>query len=154
VGWLGHDLQLYPELTARENLVFFGRLQGVTDVATRVAEALAAARLDDRADDLVGSFSRGMRQRLAVERSLLHRPRLLLLDEPFTGLDSASSRLLADRLRAEASRGHIVIMATHDVADADAIVNRALVLQDGRLLTTVSGEGWRTAARAVLAGTS
>jgi heme ABC exporter ATP-binding subunit CcmA len=154
VGWLGHDLQLYPELTARENLTFFGRLQGVAALATRVAEALSAARLDDRADDLVGNFSRGMRQRLALERSLLHRPRLLLLDEPFTGLDSASSRLLADRLRAEASGGHIVILATHDVADADAIVSRALVLQDGRLLTTVAGDGWRRAARAALAGAS
>ena len=154
VGWLGHDLQLYPELTARENLTFFGRLQGVTPLEARVAEALHAARLDDRADDLVGNFSRGMRQRLALERSLLHRPRLLLLDEPFTGLDSASSRLLAERLEAEASRGHIVILATHDVADADAIVTRALVLQDGRLLTTVTGEGWRTAARAALGGAS
>jgi ABC-2 type transport system ATP-binding protein len=154
VGWLGHDLQLYPELTARENLTFFGRLQGTAELPARVAEALAAARLDDRADDLVGNFSRGMRQRLALERSLLHRPRLLLLDEPFTGLDSVSSRLLADRLRTEASRGHIVIMATHDVADADTVVSRALVLQDGRLLTTVAGEGWRTAARAALAGAS
>ena len=152
VGWLGHDLQLYPELTARENLTFFGRLQGVPALAARVSEALAAARLGDRAGDLVASFSRGMRQRLALERSLLHRPRLLLLDEPFTGLDTTSSRLLADRLHAEASRGHIVILATHDVADVDAIVTRALVLQDGRLLTTVAGEHWRTAARAALAG--
>jgi heme ABC exporter ATP-binding subunit CcmA len=150
IGWLGHDLQLYPELTARENLTFFGRLQCVSNLSTRVDEALEAARLVERADDLVGSFSRGMRQRLALERSLLHRPRLLLLDEPFTGLDSASSRLLAGRLSAEASRGHIVILATHDVPDADAVVSRALVLQEGRLLTTVRGDGWRSLARAAL----
>jgi len=154
VGWLGHDLQLYPELTARENLTFFGRLQGISSLSARVDAALLAARLDDRADDLVGSFSRGMRQRLALERSLLHRPRLLLLDEPFTGLDSASSSALAGRLVTAASDGHIVILATHDVADADAIVTRALVLDEGRLLTTVSGVGWRAAARAALAGAS
>jgi heme ABC exporter ATP-binding subunit CcmA len=154
VGWLGHDLQLYPELTARENLTFFGRLQGISSLSARVEAALLAARLDDRADDLVGSFSRGMRQRLALERSLLHRPRLLLLDEPFTGLDSTSSSALAGRLVAAASDGHIVIIATHDVADADAIVTRALVLDEGRLLTTVAGDGWRAAARAALAGAS
>jgi heme ABC exporter ATP-binding subunit CcmA len=152
IGWLGHDLQLYPELTARENLTFFGRLQGVEELPARVDDALHAARLADRADDLVGSFSRGMRQRLALERSLLHRPRLLLLDEPFTGLDSTSSRRLADRLLSEASHGRIVILATHEIADADAVVGRALVLQDGHLLTTVTGPGWRAAARAALTG--
>lgn len=150
LGWLGHDLQLYPELTARENLTFFGRLAGLADLRTRVDEALAAARLEDRVDDLVGSFSRGMRQRLALERSLLHRPRLLLLDEPFTGLDAASARGLADRLRSLAAAGHIVVLATHDVADADDVVTRALVLDGGRLIATVAGPGWRAAARDAL----
>jgi heme ABC exporter ATP-binding subunit CcmA len=150
LGWLGHDLQLYPELTARENLTFFGRLTGIDDLTARVDDALAAARLDDRGDDLVGSFSRGMRQRLALERSLLHRPRLLLLDEPFTGLDAASARGLAGRLRSLAEAGHIVILATHEVADADDVVSRALVLEGGRLIATVGGPGWRAAARDAL----
>jgi heme ABC exporter ATP-binding subunit CcmA len=150
LGWLGHDLQLYPELTARENLTFFGRLAGIADLRPRVDEALAAARLEDRGDDLVGSFSRGMRQRLALERSLLHRPRLLLLDEPFTGLDAASARALADRLRSLAAAGHIVVLATHEVADVDDVVTRALVLDGGRLIATVAGPGWRAAARDAL----
>lgn len=150
LGWLGHDLQLYPELTARENLTFFARLAGIADLRARVGGALAAARLEDRGDDLVGSFSRGMRQRLAFERSLLHRPRLLLLDEPFTGLDAASAGALADRLRSLAAAGHIVVLATHDVAEADEVVSRALVLDSGWLIATVAGPGWRAAARDAL----
>src|SRR5262245_65294396 len=83
IGVLAHELHLYPELTARQNLTFFANLHG-RDVTRGVDEALARADLTDRADDAVSAFSRGMRQRLALERALLHRPRLILLDEPFT----------------------------------------------------------------------
>jgi heme exporter protein A len=133
IGVLSHDLHLYPELTARENLLFFGRLYGVSDVTSRVSAALERAWLTDRANDLVQSFSRGMRQRLALERALLHSPQLLLLDEPFTGLDDASTVGLIARLRELRAARRIVLVATHDLDTAEEVLDRAVVLQEGRL---------------------
>lgn len=133
LGLLGHELQLYPELTAAENLRFFSRLYGLDRVDARVTAALESARLADRADDLVSGFSRGMRQRLALERTLLHGPRLLLLDEPFTGLDQASAGALAVRLRALAAEGRIVVVATHDLDLAEGLLTRTVILKDGRV---------------------
>ncbi len=132
IGMLGHDLFLYPELTARENLVFFGRLYGVADVEGRVAAALERAGLATRGDDPVSSFSRGMRQRVALERALLHEPRLLLLDEPFTGLDQASALALVGRLREEQARGVITLLATHDLDVVDGLLSEVVFLNGGR----------------------
>ena len=134
LGLLGHDLYLYPELTARENLEFFARLYGCPDVPSVVDDALGRAGLGERADDLVSGFSRGMRQRLALERALLHQPRLLLLDEPFTGLDDASGQALVARLRGLRQEGRIVLLATHDLDLAEGLFDRIAVLRDGRLL--------------------
>lgn len=134
LGSLGHDLYLYPELTARENLQFFARLYRVDDARRRVDEALAAAGLADRADDLVSGFSRGMRQRLALERALLHRPRLVLLDEPFTGLDDRATGALVARLRAIRASGAIVVLTTHDLDVIEGLLDLAVVLRDGRVV--------------------
>ena len=139
IGMLGHDLFLYGDLSARENLAFFGRLYSLTDLDRRLDEGLQEARLTDRSHDRVASFSRGLRQRLALERALLHNPRLLLLDEPFTGLDDESSGLLVARLRTLRERGAIVVMATHDFESADAIVDVPVCLRDGRLLAVPGG---------------
>ena len=139
IGVLGHDLFLYGDLTARENLEFFGRLYGVPRLRDRVERALADARLSDRAADQVQRFSRGLRQRLALERALLHDPKLALLDEPFTGLDDESAVLLAQRLRALRDAGAIVVMATHDFDTADGLVDRAACLHSGRMQTIESG---------------
>ena len=132
IGVLGHDLFLYPELTARENLEFFAGLHAVGDPAAAANDALRRAGLDARADDPVSSFSRGMRQRVALERALIHRPRLVLLDEPFTGLDDASAAALVARLRELRASGAIVIVATHDLELAEPLLNHALFLRDGR----------------------
>jgi heme exporter protein A len=133
IGVLGHDLFLYGDLTARENLEFFGKLYGLDRLDDRVPRALEAARLTDRAGDRVSGFSRGLRQRLALERALLHAPRLVLLDEPFTGLDDESTALLSDRLRQLRASGAIVLMATHDFESADDLIDRMICLREGRV---------------------
>jgi heme exporter protein A len=139
LGLLGHDLYLYPELTARENLEFFARLYGLARRGDLVAAALAKAGLSDRADDIVSGFSRGMRQRLALERALLHAPRLLLLDEPFTGLDDASGHALVERLRGLRREGAMIVLATHDLDLAEGVLDTVAVLREGRLLLVPGG---------------
>lgn len=134
LGLLAHDLHLYPELTAEENLTFFSELYRLNNVRARTAAALSHAGLADRAQDFVSGFSRGMRQRLALERALLHEPRLLLLDEPFTGLDDASGRALIVRLKELKRGGCLVLLATHDLDLAEGVLDRAVVLRDGRLV--------------------
>ena len=136
IGVLSHDLHLYSELTAIENLVFFGRLYGVADARASAEGALRRARLEDRGGDLVSGFSRGMRQRLALERALLHNPRLLLLDEPFTGLDDASTMALIARLRELRASGCIMLVATHDLDVGEAVLDSAVILHDGRLIAS------------------
>ena len=132
IGVLGHDLFLYPELTAHENLTFFAGLYALADPSDAATSALGKAGLADRATDAVSSFSRGMRQRVALERALIHRPRLLLLDEPFTGLDDASADALTARLRSLRQTGAIVVLATHDLDLAEGLFDRAVFLRDGR----------------------
>jgi heme ABC exporter ATP-binding subunit CcmA len=139
IGLLGHDLFLYPELTARENLLFFARLYDLANADAVVEASLAHAQLTDRADDRVGAFSRGMRQRLALERALVHAPRLLLLDEPFTGLDQASATALVARLKGLQAQGCMVMVATHDLDVAEGLLSRALYLRNGRLVRQDEG---------------
>jgi heme ABC exporter ATP-binding subunit CcmA len=141
LGFLSHDLHLYPELTSRENLRFFARLYGLSGVEDRVRSALARAGLVARADDVVTGFSRGMRQRLALERALLHEPRLLLLDEPFTGLDDASVAALVARLREMRAAGRIVVVVTHDLDVAEALLDKVAVLKEGRLVALEDAHG-------------
>ena len=138
IGVLGHDLFLYPELTARENLLFFAELYGVPHASSTVAEALRTAGLEARADELTSTYSRGMRQRAGLERALIHAPRLVLLDEPFTGLDDASASALVERLRTLRSDGRIVILATHDLDLAEGLLDQAVFLREGRVVHAVA----------------
>ena len=150
IGVLAHELHLYPELTARQNLEFFARLHGIDDL-NLVRVALESAGLADRGEDQVASFSRGMRQRLALERALLHRPRLVLLDEPFTGLDDRAVRIVAERLTRIAAEGAIIVLATHDLDVADGLITRMAVVRNGRLLKEESaGSGIRHRYRALV----
>ncbi|HEV3062578.1 MAG TPA: ABC transporter ATP-binding protein [Vicinamibacterales bacterium] len=134
IGVLAHELYLYAELSARQNLRFFAELYGLDSRAT-VDAALERAGLADRGDDPVSGFSRGMRQRLALERALLHGPRLVLFDEPFTGLDDHAVGLVAARLRQAAADGCIVVMATHDLDLADGLVTRVALMRAGKLVS-------------------
>jgi heme exporter protein A len=152
IGVLGHDLFLYPELTARENLAFFAALYAESPPHASAAAALARAGLSERGDDPVASLSRGMRQRLALERALIHGPRLVLLDEPFTGLDDASGAALVARLRQLKDAGAIVVLATHDLDLAEGLLDDAIFLRDGRVVTAaVKPEGLRAMYRDVIA---
>ena len=133
IGLLAHELSLYPDLTARQNLALFAGLYGLP-VDETVDRALATSGLSDRADDIVSAFSRGMRQRLALERALLHHPRLVLMDEPFTGLDDAAVGAVRGRLQAIAADGAIVVVTTHDLDLADGLVTRVAIAHAGRLV--------------------
>jgi heme ABC exporter ATP-binding subunit CcmA len=150
IGLLAHELHLYPELSARQNLDFYAQLYGL-DAARVVPEALEAAGLADRADDDVQAYSRGMRQRLALERSLLHRPRLVLLDEPFTGLDDQAVTMVGARVRRLAAEGAIIVIATHDLDLADGLVTRLAVMHKGYLVSDeAAGAGLRARYRSLV----
>jgi len=141
IGFLAHDLYLYPELSAAENLDFFGRMYQLANVEQRIAGALERAELTDRSSEMVAGFSRGMRQRLALERALLHEPRLVLLDEPFTGLDDRATIALQARLADLRAAGCIVLVTTHDAETIEQIVDRAVMMQSGRLIPVEDGSG-------------
>ena len=120
-------------MSAAENLRFFARIYALPDVERRVTRGLDLAGLADRAEDAIAGYSRGMRQRLALGRALIHDPRLLLLDEPFTGLDEAAREALRERLRTARAAGTIVILTTHDIAAIRDLTDRSVTLVDGRL---------------------
>ncbi|MCJ7499451.1 ABC transporter ATP-binding protein [bacterium] len=133
-GYLGHSSLLYQGLTARENLLFYGKLYGVEDSAERSDEMLNFMGLWERRDDKVGGFSRGMEQRLSIARSLLHDPQLILLDEPFSGLDYQSSRAFAHALRQLRDGRRTLIIATHDMAAVEDLGDRVTIMNRGRIL--------------------
>lgn len=141
VGLLSHQSLLYDDLTLLENLTFAARLYGLEQPRERAAAALDEAGLTPRAEELPKRLSRGLLQRAAIARALLHAPRLLLLDEPFTGLDApASDRLRAD-LGARLARGLGVVLVTHHLAEVWQLASRVAVLVDGRWATDEPREG-------------
>jgi heme exporter protein A len=132
LGLLSHQTFLYDHLTAAENLEFCARLYGVEQPERVARAALREVDLEDRATELVQGFSRGMQQRLAIARSILHRPDLLLFDEPYTGLDRDAARRLSDSLLALRHEGRTCVMTTHDFSSGLAVTDRIVVLATGR----------------------
>ncbi|TLN11683.1 ABC transporter ATP-binding protein, partial [bacterium] len=128
---------LYGDLSAEENLHFYGRMYGVPTLDARIAEVLGLVGLSSRRRDLVRTFSRGMQQRLAIGRAILHDPDVLLLDEPHTGLDQDACTMLDDVLRQVAVRGRTVVMTSHDLARAQELASRFDILTRGRIQASV-----------------
>lgn len=137
LGVVSHQPLLYGDLTAEENLRFYARMYGLSDGAGRAAEVLDSVGLAARRRDLVRQFSRGMQQRLAIGRALLHDPQVMLLDEPYTGLDQDASGMLDDLLRHVAAGGRTVVMTSHDLPRAADLATRIDVLSRGVIAASV-----------------
>jgi heme ABC exporter ATP-binding subunit CcmA len=133
-GYVGHQPYLYDELTARENLVFFARMYGVAEPAKRAAALLERVGLAARAGDRARTLSRGQQQRLALARGTLHEPRVLLLDEPDTGLDEQAGALLADLLAERTAAGQTTLLTTHNLERALALADEVVILARGRIV--------------------
>jgi heme exporter protein A len=160
IGMVSHQSLIYPDLTARENLAFFGRMYGVGDwrveiagqqsppqrrsaisnLESQIENALRRVNLWNRCDDFARTFSRGMIQRLTIARAILHNPPLLLMDEPFTGLDQASAANLSSLLRETAMSNRAVIMTTHELSRGLEGVTRALIIKSGRIEHEIAGD--------------
>ncbi len=131
IGFVGHNSFLYEELTAAENLRFYARLYGLHPAEPRVQALLEMMGLEARAHELVRNLSRGMRQRAAIARALLHDPRLLLMDEPFTGLDAQSSQSLIAALENFRAQHRTVVISTHHPEEVLPLATRAVILERG-----------------------
>jgi heme exporter protein A len=136
LGVVSHQPLLYGDLTAEENLQFYGRMYGVPELEQRAALVLEMVGLASRRRDLVRTFSRGMQQRLAIGRAVLHDPEVMLFDEPHTGLDQDACIMLDNVLREVAVRGRTVVMTSHDLARAADLATRFDVLSRGKIVAS------------------
>jgi ABC-2 type transport system ATP-binding protein len=141
VGLVPQDLAIYPDLTARENLTFFGHLYGMgrADLTGRIGEVLEVIGLTERADDRADTFSGGMKRRLNIGIGLLHRPTLLVLDEPTVGVDPQSRNAILSSVEELATAGMAVLYTTHYMEEAERLCDRLAIIDQGRIV----GEGTR-----------
>lgn len=136
IGYVGHATLVYGDLSARENLVFAARLHGRVPAREQIDAALSRVGLLGVANRRAGTFSRGMAQRLSIARAVVHDPQVLLLDEPFTGLDETASARLSTQLASLRAGGRTLILVTHDPRRAVELSERALVLHQGEIRAT------------------
>jgi heme exporter protein A len=134
VGLISHRGMLYEALTARENVEFAARLRGVRDAARAADQSLRRMRIGERADTLVRALSRGLQQRVSIARAVVHRPRILLLDEPFSGLDDAGAGALSEMLVELRTAGTAMVLVTHNLAEGLALATHAAIMRDGRFV--------------------
>ena len=133
IGFVAHQLQLYPGLSGRENLLLAGKLQGLAPVDQRVFELGEVLSLREYWDRPVRTYSRGQAQRVSIARALLHTPRLLLMDEPATGLDASSTESIVDLIGEQKRAGAIVIVVTHEDGFAGKVADHSLFMERGRV---------------------
>jgi heme exporter protein A len=131
LGVVSHLPLLYGDLSAEENLHFYARLYGINNYELRITEVLEMTGLETRRRDLVRTFSRGMQQRLAIGRAVLHDPDVILFDEPYTGLDQDASSMLDDVLKTVAAQGRTIVMTSHDLSRAEELATRFDILSRG-----------------------
>jgi heme exporter protein A len=134
IGFLSHNTYLYRDLSPVENLRFFGRLYAVPDLDRRIPALLDRVGLKRRAVDPVRSFSRGLQQRLGIARVFLHDPSLILLDEPYTGLDAGAIEMLNALLDEATARGSTIVLTTHDLEQGLRAAHRAAIIDRGKLV--------------------
>ncbi|MEJ2759791.1 MAG: heme ABC exporter ATP-binding protein CcmA, partial [Anaerolineales bacterium] len=140
LGVLSHQPLLYGDLTGEENLQFYGKMYNVPNMEARILEVLDLVNLSNRRRDMVRTYSRGMAQRLAIARAVIHDPTILLLDEPYTGLDQDASSMLDNVLKQIASQGRTVVMTSHDLARTADLCTRFDVLSRGKIIASASGK--------------
>ena len=144
LGVVSHMPLLYNDLTAEENLKFYARMYGIAHYEARITEVLEMVGLEQRRHDLVRTFSRGMQQRLAIGRAVLHDPDVMLFDEPYTGLDQDASSMLDGVLQTVAGQGRTVVMTSHDLARAEDLATRFDILSRGVIAASSTREGLST----------
>ena len=139
IGFMSHEPYLYNELSARENLNFYASLYSVKDKKERVESLLKEVGLYHRSHDKIGSFSRGMKQRLSLARAILHAPDIIFLDEPYAGLDIRAQEILNDLIIRLNQKGKTFFFITHDIGKGFEIAKRSGVLSKGRIVYEVEG---------------
>ncbi|MCB9894929.1 MAG: ABC transporter ATP-binding protein [Planctomycetes bacterium] len=137
IGYLGHESMLDAAMTMRENLNMFGRLYGLADAASRASDLIQRFEATAFADLPISELSRGQEQTAALSRALMHDPRLLLLDEPSTGLDKSARGRLWQAAREQAKAGAVVIFSTHDHDSAADVADRVVEMRDGKIHPTI-----------------
>jgi heme exporter protein A len=135
VGLISHQTMLYPELTSLENVEFAARLYGVPEPRAAALASLDALGVRDRAETLVRQLSRGLQQRVSIARSLVHRPSIVLLDEPFTGLDAQGARVLTEALVGLREADAALVLVTHNIDEGLALATWVAILDDGRFVS-------------------
>jgi heme exporter protein A len=140
LGVLSHQPLLYGDLTGEENLQFYGKMYAVENLEARILEVLELVDLAQRGKDLVRTYSRGMAQRLAIARAVIHDPSILLLDEPYTGLDQDASAMLDTVLKQIAAQGRTVVMTSHDLVRSADLGTRFDVLSRGKIIASARQE--------------